>query len=153
MIVYFSSDHAGHELRTELISYVESLGYETKDFGPQTYNESDDYPDFIAPVSAALSEKAQKGEPVLGIILGGSGQGEAMVANRFSHVRAGVFNCDNLELVKLLREHNDANILSFGARFVSVELAKEATKLFLETPFSHDLRHERRSKEIDMECE
>jgi ribose 5-phosphate isomerase B len=153
MNIYLSSDHGGFELRNTLETYLISLGYTVTDMGPESYDASDDYPDMIAPLAALVSEKAKKGEEVFGIILGGSGQGEAIVANRFSHVRAGVFNYDNLELVKLLRDHNDANVLSLGARFLSEDTAKQAVKLFIETPFSHDERHERRIKEIDMDCQ
>jgi ribose 5-phosphate isomerase B len=150
--IYFSSDHAGHEMRLSLIGFVEGLGYTTEDLGPTEYDESDDYPDFIAPIAAKISSIERSGKDAFGIILGGSGQGEAIVANRFSGVRAGVFNCENLELVTLLREHNDANILSIGSRFVGEAVAEEAVKLFLETEFSHEERHERRIKEIDMDC-
>jgi ribose 5-phosphate isomerase B len=152
MNIYISSDHAGFELKNTLVDFISSLGHTPIDMGPETLIESDDYPDLIAPLAAHISKKASQGVHEFGIILGGSGQGEAMVANRFAGVRAGVLSCDTLELVVLLREHNDANILSLGARFISEETAKRAVQLFIETPFSHDERHTRRIKEIDMEC-
>lgn len=152
MKLYFSSDHAGHTLRKALMEYTRTLGYEVIDFGPETLDESDDYPDFIAPLAAALSIEEKKGAHVRGIILGGSGQGEAMVANRFGHVRAGVLASETIDIVRLLREHNDANVLSIGARFISEDFAKRAVQVFLETEFSHDSRHERRIKEIDIDC-
>ncbi len=152
MNIYISSDHAGFELKNILVEFIASLGHTPIDMGPETLNESDDYPDLIAPLAAHISKTAREGKHEFGIILGGSGQGEAIVANRFAGVRAGVLNCDNLELVTLLRQHNDANILSLGARFLSDDVAKRAVQLFLETPFSHDPRHERRIKEIDTEC-
>jgi ribose 5-phosphate isomerase B len=152
MNVYISSDHAGFELKNILVQYMQELGSTVIDMGPTELHETDDYPDLIAPLASKISTLAGEGQPAIGIILGGSGQGEAIVANRFSRVRAGVLNCDNLELVRLMREHNDANILSIGARFVSTDTAKVAVKIFLQTPFSHDPRHERRIKEIDIEC-
>lgn len=152
MQILISSDHAGFELKNILSDYVESLGHSVLDLGPTLYDESDDYPDLIAPLASNISSSNKNTDQILGIIIGGSGQGEAIVANRFSGVRAGVFNCENLELVKLMRQHNDANIISIGARFVSSDMAKQASKLFIETAFSRDTRHERRIKEIDIEC-
>jgi ribose 5-phosphate isomerase B len=152
MQIHISSDHAGFELKKILVDYIESLGHTVIDMGPDTFDASDDYPDLIAPLAAEVSKLASSMQPAIGIILGGSGQGEAIVANRFGNVRAGVLNCENLELVTLLREHNDANVLSLGARFISPEFAKEAVKLFIDTPFSNDPRHTRRIHEIDIEC-
>lgn len=152
MTVYIASDHAGFEMKNKLVSFVRGLGYEIVDMGPSSYNETDDYPDMIAPLAIKISHTAGVGEMNIGIILGGSGQGEAIVANRFARVRAGVINSNNFELVRLLREHNDANVISLGARFLSQEEAETAVKMFLETKFSHDSRHERRIKEIDIEC-
>ena len=152
MQILISSDHAGFELKNILTDYVAELGHTITDMGPIEYNESDDYPDLIAPLASKISSSAEGTDSLLGIIIGGSGQGEAIVANRFSDVRAGVLNCHNLELVSLMRQHNDANIISIGARFVSSDIAKQAIKLFIETAFSRDTRHERRIKEIDIEC-
>ena len=152
MNILISSDHAGFELKNSLVEFLASAGYNVEDMGPSLFDESDDYPDLIAPLASKISVAKEGTESMLGIIIGGSGQGEAIVANRFSGVRAGVFNCDNLELVKLLREHNDANIIYIGARFVTLDIAKAAVKLFIETEFSHDPRHERRIKEIDIDC-
>ena len=149
--IYIASDHAGFSLKKYLKDNLKS-DYNFIDMGADIYNESDDYPDLIAPLAVKISNHERNGEKTFGIIIGGSGQGEAIVANRFLGVRAGVYNTENLELVKLMREHNDANIISFGARFVSDLHALEAVKLFLETEFSQDPRHERRIKEIDIEC-
>jgi len=146
MKVFLASDHAGFELKKKLVSFVSSLGHEAIDKGPFELNEKDDYPDFMAPVALSVAN----GEGV-GIIMGGSGQGEAMVANRVKSARAGVYYGGPLELVKKMREHNDANVLSIGARFVSEDEAKDAVKTFLETPFSGDERHVRRIKKIDTE--
>lgn len=152
MNIYISSDHAGFDLKNVLVKYIADMGHEVVDMGPSVYDESDDYPDLIAPLATKISSLARNGAHTLGIIIGGSGQGEAIVANRFSHVRAGVLNSEDIELVRLMREHNDANVLSIGARFVSTDFAKEAVSVFIDTPFSSDPRHDRRIKEIDKDC-
>lgn len=152
--ILIASDHAGFELKQTLIPFLRDMDYEVKDFGPHEFVEDDDYPDHIAPLAKEIS---QNGGIHQGIVIGGSGQGEAIVANRFRHVRAMVFNgqfhpVDGHRVpleVKTAREHNDANVLSLGARFISVEDAKEAVKTFLTTPFSEDKRHERRLKKLD----
>jgi ribose 5-phosphate isomerase B len=127
------------------------MGYEVVDKGAFKFDEGDDYPDYIIPVAKEISEMATQNDTskILGIILGGSGQGEAMCANRFPNVRAVVFYGGPIEIIKLSREHNDANILSIGARFVSEDEAKEAVKVWLETAFSGDERHIRRIKKIE----
>ena len=138
--VYFATDHAGFPLKQELVSFVTMLGYEVEDLGARTLDPLDDYPDLIAPAAARVAED----EGSLAIILGGSGQGEAMVANRVVGARAAVYYGGSLELVRLAREHNNANLLSLGARFLDLETAKQAVALFLETPFSGEERHVRR---------
>jgi len=145
MKIFFGSDHAGYELKQKLIPFVKSLGYEVIDKGPDNLKSDDDYPDFLAPVAKeVMNDKESKG-----IILGGSGQGEAITANRFIGVRAVVYYGGPSEIIKLSREHNDANVLSLGARFINEEETKQAVKLWLETPFSNDERHQRRIKKID----
>lgn len=149
--VYIGTDHAGFELKEKLIPFIEKLGYEIVDCGAHKYEENDDYPDFVSPVAKAV---ALNPEHNLGIILGGSGQGEAIVANRYPHVRAIVYYGDTSifssgEIVKLGREHNDSNIISLGARFLSVGKAKKAVRLWLSTHFSHGERHTRRIKKIE----
>ncbi len=138
--VFFAADHAGFPLKEELVPYVRNLGYEVEDMGAHALDALDDYPDFITPCATRIAETPES----FGIVIGGSGQGEAMAANRISGARAAVFYGGSLELVRLTREHNDANILSLGARFVTLEQAKEAVALFLETSFSGDARHVRR---------
>ena len=145
MKIYFASDHAGYELKTSLIEYVKSLGYEVEDVGPYQYDVNDDYPITIEP----LAKKLLREDNNVGIIIGGSGQGEAIVANRHIGIRATEYYGGNLDIVRLVRQHNDSNVLSLGARFVSESEAKEAVKLFLTTPFSNDERHIRRINEID----
>src|SRR3989344_6763605 len=146
MKVFFGGDHAGVELKGKLVEFVRSLGYEVFDFGPKEYDENDDYPDFVIPVAQAIRNDSEQSR---GVIIGGSGQGEAIVANRFKRERATVYYGGDPEIVKISREHNDSNILAIGARFASVEEAKRAVELWLKTPFSGDGRHFRRNKKID----
>ena len=139
-MIYLGTDHAGFALKEVIKIFLDELGLEYKDFGAKQFDKDDDYPDFISPVALEVSEdKSAKG-----IIFGGSGQGEAMVANRVRGIRAIVYYGGNLEIIKLSRQHNDANILSLGARFLSEEEAKETVKLWLKTEFSQDARHIRR---------
>jgi ribose 5-phosphate isomerase B len=146
MKIYFATDHAGFELKNVLVEYVKTLGFEVEDCGAKSLDKEDDYPDFIT-----LAAKAVSSDPVnsKAIVLGGSGQGEDIVSNRFPGVRAVVYYGGNLEIIKLSRQHNDANILSLGARFLTLDEAKEAVKLWLETPFSGEERHLRRIQKID----
>lgn len=145
MKVFIASDHAGFELKAKLIPFLKSLGYEVVDKGAFSFNKDDDYPDLITPVAKAVSE--EKGS--LGAVLGGSGQGEAIVANRFPGVRAAVYYGGAPDIITLSRQHNDSNVLSLGARFLNGEEAKAAVKLWLETPFSGEERHIRRIEKID----
>lgn len=143
--IYIGGDHAGFELKEKLKIFLKELGYEVEDKGAYSYNPSDDYPDFVEPVA----EEVSKNPEAKGIVLGGSGEGESMATDKFSNVRTALWYGGNLEPVKLSREHNDANILSLGARMISEEEAKSAVKLWLETPFSGDERHVRRIAKID----
>ncbi|MCK5022244.1 MAG: RpiB/LacA/LacB family sugar-phosphate isomerase [Candidatus Pacebacteria bacterium] len=147
MKILITSDHAGFELKKEIISYLKELNFEVEDKGPFEYQSEDDYPDFIKPVADEVSKNPEK---LKAIVIGGSGQGEAIVANRLKNVYAVIYYAHNLEIIKLSREHNNANILSLGARFISSDDAKEAVKLWLETPFSGDERHLRRINKIDV---
>ena len=118
MKVFFGGDHAGVELKGKLVEFVRSLGYEVFDFGPKEYDENDDYPDFVIPVAQAIRNDSEQSR---GVIIGGSGQGEAIVANRFKRVRATVYYGGDPEIVKISREHNDSNILAIGARLFPPE--------------------------------
>lgn len=138
--VFIASDHAGFELKATLIAYLKELGYTVDDVGAHTANPDDDYPDFVIP----CAHKVVSITGAFGIIIGGSGEGEAMAANRVLGARAGVWYGGSHELVQLMRTHNNANILSLGARFVNEKEAKDAVKTFLETPFPGDARHVRR---------
>ncbi len=147
--IHIGGDHAGYELKESIIRFLEKLEYEVVDHGAYELDESDDYPDFILPVAIAVAED----EHSRGIILGGSGQGEAMVANRVQGIRATVFygepaNADE-SIITLSRHHNDANVLSLGARFITDEEALEAVELWLETGFSGEERHMRRIAKIN----
>ena len=116
------------------------------DHGAQHLDEDDDFPDFIKKAARAVSKSSAQSR---GIIFGGSGQGEAMVANRFAHVRATVYYGGSDEIIKLSRQHNDANVLSIGARFVSFEESKHAISTWLNTNFSSDEKYERRNQKIE----
>ncbi len=143
-MVYLATDHAGFELKTKIKEFLKKEGYELEDMGAYQMDPNDDYPDFISKAAKAVSkDPASKA-----IILGGSGQGEAIVANKFSNVRAAVYYGGQSEMPKITREHNDSNILSLGARFLTEEEAFKAVKLFLDTPFSKDERHVRRIEKI-----
>lgn len=155
MIIHLATDHAGFDLKEKLKNYLKEFSYKVKDHGAFEYNEKDDYPDFIRSAAQAVAENSEVDRAV---VLGGSGQGEAMLANRFRGVRAAVFygtssfgdRGSKYKIIELSRQHNNANVLSLGARFLSEEEAKEAVKLWLKTPFSKDVRHQRRIKKIDI---
>lgn len=158
MKVFFAADHAGFELKNVLLSFVRTeLKYEVEDLGAKEFDMEDDYPHIIAKAAQAVSAMPEHNRA---IVIGASGQGEAMVANRFPHVRAGVYygyvgkeQTDaagkTLDLITSMREHNDANVLSLGARFMSESDAKSAVSLWLATPFSGERRHSRRVAQID----
>ncbi|KKW35340.1 ribose-5-phosphate isomerase [Candidatus Adlerbacteria bacterium RIFCSPHIGHO2_01_FULL_54_23] len=145
MKIFIASDHAGYELKSALVDYLLSKGREVEDLGPARFNPIDDYPDYIEPCAKKVAEN----KDYFGIIIGLSGQGEAMAANRAHGARAAVFYGGPLDLIKLAREHNDANILSLSSRYVPPEEAKKAVELFLTTQFSGEERHTRRIKKLD----
>ncbi len=146
MKLYIATDHAGFELKTQLVSFLQGESeYEVIDCGAYEYDPVDDYPSFMKKAAGEVS----KDESARAIILGGSGQGEAIVANRVPGVRATVYYGGPLEIVRLGREHNNTNVLSLGARFLNFEEAKTAVQLWLLTPFSGDTRHKRRLSMID----
>ncbi|MDD4804533.1 MAG: RpiB/LacA/LacB family sugar-phosphate isomerase [Candidatus Pacebacteria bacterium] len=149
--IYIGTDHAGFVMKEKLIPYIEKLGYEVIDFGNFKYDDTDDYIDFVSPVAKAV---ALNPEDNRGIILGGSGQGEAIVANRFPNIRAIVYYGEagffpEADIIKLGREHNNSNILSLGARFLNIETAQKVVKKWLETKFTNEERHIRRIKKIE----
>ena len=155
--IFIASDHAGFELKKDLKQILENQGFEVKDFGAFNLDTDDDYPDFIKPLAKEMSEIILTGVGVKGIIIGGSGQGEAICANRFKGIRAVVFNGqyaprDGREVpneIAISREHNDANVLSLGARFLDLEEASEAVLKWIRTEFTNEERHIRRIRKID----
>ena len=143
--VFLASDHAGFELKEALAPFLVERGFVLEDLGPSTLDAGDDYPDYLMMLGRHVAGEVGS----MGIGIGASGQGEAMAANRIRGARAAVFYGGPDEIIKLSREHNNANILSLGARFISVDDAKAATLLWLTTDFSGDERHVRRIKKLD----
>jgi ribose 5-phosphate isomerase B len=144
MKVYLATDHAGFELKEKIKEYLQKEGYDVEDFGAHALDPEDDYPDFISQAASAISQNPDN----RAIILGGSGQGEAIVANKFPNVRAAVYYGSQEQMPALTRQHNDSNVLSLGARFLTEENANAAVKLFLETKFIGEDRHARRIDKI-----
>ena len=145
MKIHLATDHAGLELKEKVKLYLSDLDYEVIDHGAYEYDALDDYPDFIFPCANAVSNDPES----KGIILGGSGQGEAMAANRVKGVRAAVFYNGPDEIIKLSRQHNNANILSLGARFMSEKEMSKIIKVWLSTDFESG-RHQRRIEKLDV---
>ena len=144
MIIALGTDHAGFDLKEVVKKFLEENNYEVKDFGAYEYNSADDYPDFINPTAEFVS----KNNDAMGIIFGGSGQGEAMAANRYKGVRAAVFYDGPDKIVSLSRQHNNANILSLGSRFIEPEHAINVIKLWISTAFEGG-RHQKRIDKLD----
>ena len=142
MRVYLGSDHAGYELKTRLIEWLAGAGYEPVDRGPESYVQDDDYPPYV--MRAAHSVINDPGS--LGIVIGGSGNGEAIAANKIRGVRAAIAWSE--ETAQLARLHNNANVLSLGARMYPAEDAVSFARVFVETEFSGAERHARRLGEI-----
>lgn len=156
MKVYIAADHAGLRMKAALFSLLEGMGHTVEDLGAYSLDPNDDYPDVVTP----LAERVAREPESFGIVCAGSGQGEAMCANRITGVRAAVCYAlvkatealdmegahaeDGYDVVRLARKHNNANILSIGSRFLTVHEATEAVRVFLSTPFSGDERHARR---------
>ncbi len=147
MTIFIASDHAGFELKKSLAAWLLGQGHEVEDCGPERLEPQDDYPDYIAP----MAQKVAQNKDSFGIAIGGSGEGEAMSANRIEGVRAAEYYGGDIEVVRLSRQHNDANVLSLGARLITGEEAVAAVSLFLATPFSGDARHTRRIDKLDHE--
>jgi ribose 5-phosphate isomerase B len=164
MIIAITTDHTGlayNGLFDELKTFLGTLGHECVDFGPKTLDMSDDYPDFMFPAAKAVAT----GKCDAGIIMGGSGQGEAMAANRIKGVRCTLFyspaiakepidaeghmSDDPYEILRLSRQHNHANMLSLSARFLGLDEMKQAITVWLSTPYSDVERHARRVRKLD----
>ena len=160
MKVYFAADHAGFELKNALLAFVrDGLKFDVEDCGAFEFNKDDDYPAFIASAARKLSADALAGLDSRAVVIGASGQGEAIVANRFKGVRCALYYGEagvqkdmggkELDMLSSTREHNDANALSLGSRFLSAGEAKEALKKWLAAGFSGEDRHARRIAQID----
>lgn len=146
MKIYTGADHAGFELKEKLISYLKALGHEVEDSGAYELNLDDDYPDFVKPVALKVANEKDS----MGIVIGKSGQGEAMSANRFKGVRAAVWYGGGHEPLHLSREHNDANVLSIGAGIVPETEALEGVEVWINTKFPGEDRHARRIAKLDI---
>ena len=144
MKIYIATDHAGFKLKNYLKEKIYEKGYDIEDCGAFKFDPLDDYPDFIIPAARKISNDSN----AMGIIIGGSGQGEAIAANRIRGIRAIVYYDGPIDIIKLSRLHNDANILSLGARFITSEKAIEVINIWLDTSFEGD-RHNRRIKKLD----
>ena len=145
MKIHIATDHAGLDLKNTIKEFLVDKGHDVTDHGAYEYDALDDYPDFIFPCARAVAGDLNS----RGIILGGSGQGEAMAANRIKGCRAAVFYNGPKEIIKLSREHNDANILSIGARFMLENEIYDIIELWLEEPFAGG-RHQKRIDKLDM---
>lgn len=157
MKVYFGADHGGFPLKELLKPFVQTLGFEVEDMGAFSLDMNDDYPVFVM---AAARKVAEDPENRRGIVIGGSGQGEAFAANRIKGVRAVVYYGEparkqidadgrELDMITSTREHNDSNVLSLAGRFLTEGEAKDAAKRWLAAPFKGTERHERRHRMID----
>ena len=144
MKIHLATDHAGLELKDKIKQHLTESGHDVIDHGAYEYDALDDYPDFIFPCAKAVAEDSKS----RGIILGGSGQGEAMVANRIKGIRAAVFYNGPKEIIELSRQHNNANILSLGARFMSEEEIYRIIEIWFNTDFEGG-RHQMRIDKLD----
>ena len=146
MRIHIATDHAGMELSAFLVKELSSLGHELIDHGPKVYDALDDYPGFCIAAAQAVIADSESGVPALGIVLGGSGHGEQIAANKVKGIRAAlIWNADTAALA---RDHNDANVAAVGARQHSQEEVLELIKIFIDRPFSGDERHVRRIGKI-----
>lgn len=145
MKVFLASDHAGVELKAALGRYLAERKYDVEDIGPATYVADDDYPDFMDLLAQSVLSNAGS----VGVALGKSGEGEAMALNRYKGIRATAYYGGSPEIIRLSRLHNDANVLSLGAGFLTAEDARAAVLLWLTTAFSGEARHLRRIQKLD----
>jgi ribose 5-phosphate isomerase B len=142
MRIHIGSDHAGLELKAELIKHLSGNGHDVTDHGPHEYDALDDYPDFCIPAAEAVA----KDPSALGIVLGGSGNGEQIAANKVKGIRAAL--AWSIETAKLAKEHNNANVIAVGGRMHEISFVKEIIDAFINEPFSNDERHVRRINKI-----
>lgn len=145
-VIHLASDHAGFAHKDAVREWLLSLGVTVIDHGAHTLNAEDDFPDFISLAAAAVSKTPEASQA---LIFGGSGQGEAMIANRYPHVRATVYYGGPDDILRLSREHNDANVLSIGARFVSIDEAKRIAWIWLTSEPERAPKYDRRNQKIE----
>ena len=162
MKVYLGTDHAGFELKEKIKLFLQQGGFDVEDCGAAVFEANDDYPDFVS----KAANKVRNNPGSLGIVLGGTGQGEAMVANKIRGIRCALFYApavphgttdvngttsqDPYEMLRVTRRHNDSNMLALSGRFLQEEEAKQAVKIFLDSRFSSEPRHVRRIEKIRM---
>lgn len=146
MRVHIATDHAGIELSAHLITHLASMGHEVIDHGPAVYDAEDDYPAFCINAAESVIRDQQAGKAALGIVLGGSGNGEQIAANKVQGIRAAL--AWSPDTARLARQHNDANVVAVGGRQHSVEEATRIIEVFLAEPFSKAERHVRRINKI-----
>lgn len=148
MKILLAADHAGFSLKNNIKDFLVAEGFQVDDMGAHAFDPADNYPEIMLPVAMRIvTDSEDDPGSTKAIIFGKSGQGEAIICNRFPGVRAAVYYGGNLDIISLSREHNDANILSIGAGFVNEKEAQEAVKLWIATAFSNEERH---MKRIDM---
>lgn len=145
--IHLAADHAGLILKNAIKAWLLEQQYQVVDHGAHQFDAEDDFPDFIGEAAAAVSKHP---EHAIAIIFGGSGQGEAMAANRFPNVRASVYYRPDMEIIGLSRSHNDANVLSIGARFLDEAAATDAIAEWLSIPFAGDEKRVRRNKKLEL---
>jgi len=148
MKIYIGTDHKGFRIKEKVKSWLLAWGYEVEDLGAHSLDPDDDYPDFASRVAEKISENSNSDE-VRGILLGATGEGEAIVANKYNGVRCSVYYGGQEEIVALSRDHSDVNIFSIGVLFLDEDTLKKMIKLWLEKPFSGMERHVRRLKKIE----
>lgn len=146
MRVHLATDHAGMDLSAHLLRHLTGRGFDVVDHGPREYDAQDDYPSFCIDAAQAVVDDEAAGVPALGIVLGGSGNGEQIAANKVRGIRAAL--AWNLDTARLARQHNNANVVAVGGRQHSVEEATAIIEAFLNEPFSNDERHVRRIGQI-----
>lgn len=146
MRIHIATDHAGLEFSTQLQAHLRSIGHEVVDHGPVEYDALDDYPAFCVRAAQAVVADQAAGVEALGVVFGGSGNGEQIAANKVQGIRAALVW--NLSTAELAREHNDANVISIGARQHSFEEVVSFIERFIDTPFSGEERHARRIAQI-----
>jgi len=142
MRIHIGSDHAGLDFKNELITHLVMNGHDVTDHGPYEYDALDDYPDFCIPAAEAVAKDATS----LGIVLGGSGNGEQIAANKVKGIRAALVW--SIETAKLAREHNNANVISVGGRMHEADFVKQLIDTFIATPYPGDERHARRIQKV-----